>query len=278
MIRPAFGRVLGASHTPAVSQVLTADPVASCLVSSRFEHWGMDPTGLGGDFWGIGGGKDGLLFAGSTMVPLAGPPAAMRAFAHMAARRRRSCATILGRAELVLPFWTDLEPRWGPARDVRPDQPLLTCANEPAGPVDEHVTVVPPHRIEQYYPAAVAMFTEEVGVDPRLGDGGRSYRARVAELIGAGRAYARFDGDRVLFKDEVGALSRHVAVIQGVWMHPDIRGRGLAAPAMAAVVRSVQRDMGRLPSLYVNAHNAPARALYARIGFQQIGTFASVLF
>nr|WP_275889233.1 GNAT family N-acetyltransferase [Nakamurella flavida] len=238
----------------------------------------MNPHGLGGDFWGLGGGRDGLLFAGSTMVPLAGSPAAMRAFAAMAGRRKRGCATILGRAELVLPFWRDLEPRWGPARDVRADQPLLTCVTDPAVAADDGVEVVRPERFEEYYPAAVAMFTEEVGVDPRLGDGGRSYRARVTELIGAGRAYARFDGEHVLFKAEVGALSRHVAVIQGVWMHPAVRGQGLAAAALAAVVRSVQQDLNRLPSLYVNAHNTAARALYARIGFEQVGTFASVLF
>lgn len=278
MIRPAFGRVLGPGHASAVSQVLTADPVAACLVSARFEQCGMNAHGLGGDFWGFGGGRDGLLFAGSTMVPLAGSPAAMRAFAGMAARRDRSCATILGRAEFVLPFWRELEPRWGPARDVRADQPLLTCALDPAVPVDDRVRVVHPDRLEDYYPAAVAMFTEEVGVDPRQGDGGRSYRARVTELIGAGRAYARFEGDQVVFKAEVGALSRHVAVIQGVWMHPSMRGQGLAAGAMAAVVRSVQQDLHRLPSLYVNAHNTAARALYARIGFEQVGTFASVLF
>ena len=48
-------------------------------------------------------------------------------------------------------------------------------------------------------PACVAMFTEEVGVSPNGHDGGAVYRARVAELIQAGRAFARFDGDQVVF-------------------------------------------------------------------------------
>ena len=140
------------------------------------------------------------------------------------------------------------------------------------------VRPVHPHELDRYLPAAVAMFTEEVGVDPRTGDNGRGYRARIAELIGARRAYARFDGDQVMFKAEVGSLSRSVALIQGVWVHPDLRGRGLAAPAMAAVVRSIQHDLRRTPSLYVNHHNLAARAAYKRIGFRQVGTFASVLF
>jgi hypothetical protein len=69
-----------------------------------------------------------------------------------------------------------------------------------------------------------------------------------------------------------------VALIQGVWMHPRLRGRGLAAPAMASVVRSIQTDLRRMPSLYVNDFNIPARRTYERIGFRQVGKFASVLF
>jgi len=278
MLTASFSRVLGPGHAAQVSRVLTADPVSACMVAARFEQVGMNETAMGGQFWGIAGGRDGLLFAGASMVPLAGDVSAMRTFAHTAARRGRKCATILGPAERVLPFWERLETRWGPARELRPDQPLMACPTDPLGPVDPHVRLVRPHEVENYYPSAVAMFSEEVGVDPRGGDNGRSYHARICELIGAGRAYARFDGQTVIFKAEVGSLSRSVALIQGVWVHPQLRGRGLAAPAMAAVVRSIQADLHRMPSLYVNDFNIPARRTYERVGFRQVGRFASVLF
>ena len=278
MLTASFARVLGPGHAAQVSRVLTADPVAGCMVAARFEQVGMNEAAMGGQFWGVGGGRDGLLFAGASMVPLAGDTAAMRSFAHVAARRGRRCATILGPADLVLPLWERLEPRWGAAREVRWDQPLMVCPGDPLGPIDPHVRLVQPHELEIYFPSAVAMFTEEVGVDPRAGDNGRGYRTRIAELIRSRRAYARFEGETVMFKAEVGSLSNTVALIQGVWMHPQLRGRGLAGPAMAAVVRSIQRDMRRMPSLYVNQYNTPARRTYDRIGFQQVGTFASVLF
>lgn len=278
MLTASFSRILGPGHAAQVSRVLTTDPVSSCMIAARFEQVGMNEAAMGGQFWGIGGGREGLLFAGASMVPLAGDASAMRTFAHTAARRGRRCATILGPADRVLPLWERLEPRWGPARELRPDQPLMVCPTDPTGPADPQVRLVRPHEVDNYYPAAVAMFTEEVGVDPRGGDNGRSYRARITELIAAGRAYARFDGDTVMFKAEVGSLSRSVALIQGVWVHPQLRGRRLAAPAMASVVRSIQRDLGRMPSLYVNDYNVRARRCYERIGFRQIGTFASVLF
>jgi predicted GNAT family acetyltransferase len=248
------------------------------MVAARFEQVGMNESAMGGQFWGLAGGRDGLLFAGASMVPLAGDASSMRSFAHVAARRGRKCATILGPADLVLPLWDRLEPRWGTARDVRADQPLMVCAGDPLLAGDPQVRLVRPDELDGYFPSAVAMFTEEVGVDPRTGDNGRGYRARIAELIGARRAYARFDGDQVMFKAEVGSLSRSVALIQGVWVHPDLRGRGLAAPAMAAVVRSIQHDLRRTPSLYVNQYNRAAFRTYSKIGFTQVGRFASVLF
>ena len=163
----------------------------------------------------------------------------MRSFAHVAARRGRKCATILGPADLVLPLWERLEPRWGPARDVRPDQPLMACTTDPLGPIDPHVRLVRPDELEAYFPAAVAMFTEEVGVDPRAG----RQRARLPrpdrrpDRRRPGlRAVRRRHGD-VQGRDRC-RCPHSVALIQGVWVHPQLRGRGLAAPAMAAVVRS----------------------------------------
>ncbi len=278
MLTTAFARVLGPGHIAQVSRVLASDPVVSCMVAARFEQVGMDETALGGQFWGVAGGREGLLFAGASMVPLAGTPGGMRPFSSMAARRGRRCATILGPADLVMPFWERLEPKWGPARDVRPDQPLMVCATDPVGPVDPGVRLVRPDELDTYFPAAVAMFTEEVGVDPRLGDGGVGYRARIDQLINGQRAYARFDGDQVVFKAEIGSLSQHVALIQGVWVHPDHRGRGLAAPGMAAMVRDIQHRLHRVPCLYVNNYNTAARRAYERVGFHQVGRFASILF
>jgi predicted GNAT family acetyltransferase len=38
------------------------------------------------------------------------------------------------------------------------------------------------------------------------------------------------------------------------------------------------RGLGRTASLYVNGYNAPALAAYRKIGFQQVGQYATVLF
>ena len=46
---------------------------------------------------------------------------------------------------------------------------------------------------------------------------------------------------------------------------------------MAAVVQHVRRSFAPTVSLYVNSFNAPALAVYRRVGFRQVGTYATVL-
>jgi uncharacterized protein len=268
----------------AVRAMLTANPVASCMVASRIETLGMDPWRLGGELWGCeprglrGGRLDSLCFAGSNLIPLQGSRSALRAFADRALRRRRMCSSVVGPAEQVLGLWQELELDWGPAREVRDDQPLMSTGKPARVRPDPLVRPVRPDELDRYLPAAVAMFIEEVGVDPRAGDGGASYRARVAELIAAGRAFARFEGGEVIFKAEIGALSNAVGQIQGVWVRPDRRGEGLGTAGTAAVVDRLVRGLGRTASLYVNAYNAVAQAAYRRIGFTRVGQYATVLF
>jgi uncharacterized protein len=285
VLKHADARLLDDRDVRRVRAALATDPVMSCIVAARIEHCGLDPWRLGGEMWGYPtspgwaseDGLDGLCFSGANLVPLCGGHSAIRAFADRAARRARACSSMVGPADQVLGLWSELGESWGPAREERPNQPLMALAEQPLAPVDPLVRPVRPDELDRYLPAAVTMFTEEVGVDPRLPDGGAGYRARIAELIAAGRAFARFEAGEVVFKAEIGAMSSTVGQIQGVWVHPDRRGQGLAAGATAAVVARLQR-MGRVASLYVNAYNLPARAAYRRVGFTQVGCFATVLF
>ncbi len=254
------------------------------MVSARVEVAGLDPWRLGGELWAAdfrtprSGRIQGLCFSGPNLIPLRGNASALRSFADRALRKQRTCSSLVGPAEQVLGLWDELAVEWGPAREVRHDQPLMALDGAPKLACDPLVRPVRPNELERYLPAAIAMFIEEVGVDPRAGDGGASYRARVAELIAGGRAFARFEGEQVVFKAEIGALSTTVGQIQGVWVHPERRGNGLGTAGTAAVVARLVHGMGRTASLYVNGYNTAALAAYRKIGFQQVGQYATVLF
>jgi uncharacterized protein len=269
-------RVSVVRDVAAVRQVLDADPVGSCMVDSRVAEHGVDPSAIGGELWTRGRAAESLCYAGANLIPLRGAAADLYAFADKAVGSARRCSSLVGRAELVLPMWRRLEHAWGPARDVRDRQPLMALATAPHCPLDPAVRPVRMEDLDSYLVAAVDMFIGEVGIDPRLGDGGRGYRRRVAGLIAAGRAWARFERGQVVFKAEVGSQSPAVGQIQGVWVHPDRRGQGLGTAGTATLAAAVVRS-GRIASLYVNDFNTVARATYDRIGFAEVGTFATVL-
>ncbi|MFI8960511.1 GNAT family N-acetyltransferase [Streptomyces sp. NPDC053493] len=281
MLTQSSTRVLEPADLGAALAVLDSAPVENAFVTARVQIAGLDPWRLGGEMWGWyqDGHLTSLCYSGANLVPICATPEAVRAFADRARRVGRRCSSIVGPAEPTARLWQLLEPSWGPARDVRARQPLMV-AEAPSDTVeaDPLVRRVRKDEMEVIMPACVAMFTEEVGVSPTAGDGGLLYQARVAELVGTGRSFARIEDGKVVFKAEIGAATRQACQIQGVWVAPEHRGKGLSETGMAAVLRYALAEIAPVVSLYVNDYNAPARAAYRRVGFQEVGAFMSVLF
>ncbi|WP_164254986.1 GNAT family N-acetyltransferase [Streptomyces sp. S4.7] len=274
-------RVLDPGELGAALAILESEPVANAFVASRVQAAGLDPWRLGGEMWGwyADGRLRSLCYSGANLVPICASPEAVRAFADRARRTGRRCSSIVGPAEPTAQLWRLLEPNWGPAREVRANQPLMVTERVPETVrPDPLVRRICKEELETIMPACVAMFTEEVGISPLAGDGGLLYQARVAELVGAGRSFARIDDGKVIFKAEIGAATSHACQIQGVWVAPEFRGQGLSESGMAAVVRYALADVAPVVSLYVNDYNTPARASYRRVGFREVGAFMSVLF
>jgi predicted GNAT family acetyltransferase len=163
------------------------------------------------------------------------------------------------------------------AREQRPNQPLLVLDAPVPVASDDSVQPAQPHHIDRYLAAAAAMFIEELGVSPHVAPGTSAFRARIRDLIADGRAFASVDfRGQVIFKAEIGAVSRHTSQVQGVWVRPDLRGRGIATAALATVFRHAL-TLAPTVSLYVNEFNIAARRVYEHLGMRQHATIATVL-
>jgi predicted GNAT family acetyltransferase len=274
-------RVLTAADQDAAVRLLAASPIDNVFVASRVRSSGLEARDLGCPIWGYE--EDDRLramcHAGSNLVPVNASPAAVSAFAEYAGPRRM-CSSIIGPAQTAMDLWQQLSDLWGSVwsrtREVRAHQPVLAIDSDPLVAPDDRVRPMTLDHWDAYYQAAVRMYTEEVGVSPLQGNPA-GYRYYVRQLITSGRAFGVLEGDRVIFKADLGSVSRGVTQVQGVWLDPALRGRGLAPGMMAAVVQ-LARSVAPVVSLYVNDYNAPARATYARVGFQQSGEFATILY
>ncbi len=284
--RAAEGRILGDADIDAALAVCARVPVDSVLAASRIAvvaRSGLRPTG--GQLWGYerGGALVAVCWAGANVVPVVpdGDPRALDAFARIARQQGRRSSSIVGQADAALGLWERLSDIWTAPREIRANQPSLVIDHDPLVRPDPAVRRSLPDEYSMVLPACISMFAEEVGYSPASGPNG-PYEERVRTLIAEGRSFVRLGpgptGAQVEFKAELGAVAGGVAQVQGVWVEPGRRGRGLSEIGMAAVVALARRDVAPTVSLYVNDYNARALAAYRRVGFRQVGTYATVLF
>jgi predicted GNAT family acetyltransferase len=271
---------LGGQDTDRLRELAQEDNVANVFMLSHLATAGTAGPTLGGaSILGVfdGGELVGACWTGANLVPVQLDPEFAGLVAQHVHRSGRRFASIFGPADTVLALYGRLEQLGQLAHDVRAEQPLMTIAGPPAVTANPSLGFSQLADFDKILPACAAMFEEEVGYSPFLG-GREFYSRRVEGLIRQGHSLVHLNSDgQVMFKAELGAVTPDVTQIQGVWMNPSFRGLGLSAGYMAAVVQ-LARQLAPVTSLYVNDYNSRARATYERVGFRQVGTFATVLF
>lgn len=226
-----------------------------------------------------GGLLAGLAWVAANIVPVGLDEDGAAAIAQRISRLRRASASIFGASDQVKLLWEHLPPTWAPPRSMRMHQPLMVTRTRPRTlglACDPRVRRARLDEVDMVLPAAAQMFTEEIGCPPYQGSD-RGYRSGVIALIRRGHTFVRVDDDEVVFKADIGSLGLGCAQVQGVWVHPRLRGQGLAAPAMAAVVELILDGLADEVTLYVNDYNTPARAAYVHCGFREVGSFSTIL-
>jgi len=274
-------RALDAHSIDLVKNLIEQDPVRHCFLAARLEQTKQSrfrpsyPDLLG--YFDDGNLKS-VLMTGANIVPVNTSLIARQEFATVLNRSGRRSSSIVGPAEEVLDLWSRVSASWGPAREVRSNQPVLSMRTNSSVEIDHDVRYSNLSDLEDLVPACIAMFTEEVGISPTINGGGNAYRNRISELVSSRRSFVKYLGSELVFKAEIGTVGAGVAQIQGVWVKPEYRGKGISVSAMAAVVKLVLADVAPVVSLYVNDYNEVALKTYRSVGFEQVDTFATVLF
>lgn len=273
-------RLLGVDDVDDALDLCARDPAANVFVASRILDGGLGLGSTAAQGWFDDGRLEAFVWTLANVVPVGTSAASWGPLAAQVRKVRRRCASFLGPRDEVLGLWGETGTAFPRPRAVRSDQPLMASRTRPSQlgvAIDERVRPATLDEVDLVLPAAEHMFTHEIGYPPYTGSPA-FYRESIWRLIRQGRTYVVRDGGRVVFKADIGSVALDTCQIQGVWLTPELRGRGLAAGLMASVVEQAMADHAPFATLYVNDFNLAAMATYERIGMERIGTFATILF
>jgi uncharacterized protein len=251
-------------------EALDRNPVRDVFIASRILHDGALTTFGPSPLWGAfdDGHLRGLLHVGPNLVPATDDQAACEALAA-AAGGLYPTRMVVGERVTVELLWSLIGPSYPAPREVRRRQFVYAVGPDLLVHARGRGIARLAERSDEdrVLRLSAAMYTEEMGENPMARDPD-GYRRRVRMLISRGWTYVYEQAGQLQFKMDVGCASHHTAQIQGVFVPPELRGRGVGTTAMAACC-DLALDRHPNLSLYVNDFNTAAVALYERIGFHR---------
>jgi ribosomal protein S18 acetylase RimI-like enzyme len=265
--------VLGRDDEDRTLEFLDRHPARDVFIASRVLNDGVLRAPGWSPLWGAfssAGALQGVLHIGPNVVPATEDAAVCEALAPAASG---SVATrmLVGERRSVEYLWKLIGPSYPAPREIRARQYVYSL--EPGDLVASgglrrgRARFATPADEERVLRLSAAMYTEEMGENPLARDPA-GYRRRVQVLTARGWTFVYEIGGELQFKMDIGCASGRSGQIQGVYVPPELRGRGLGTMAMAACCKLAFQRQPAL-SLYVNDFNTPAVALYERLGFRR---------
>jgi RimJ/RimL family protein N-acetyltransferase len=182
---------------------------------------------------------------------------------------------VIGESSAVGELWEAARDRLPEPREDRPHQPVYVIT-EPPEPGDTGLRPAVLADFDRLLPACAAAHALELGVDPleRDADG---FRWRTMAQIDEGRSWLWLEDGVIRFKAEASAWTESAVQVAQVWADPEARGKGYASRALRDLCRLLLETTPNV-TLFVRTENAPAIALYERIGMRKALEYRSVLF
>jgi len=146
----------------------------------------------------------------------------------------------------------------------------------PIVPALPELRVAQPADYDLVFRSGAELRAEELEEDPRTADP-EGYARRVQAECREGYTYLWVEDGALRFRASLSALTADALQISGVYTPPAWRNRGFARRGVAELCARFF-DRARAACLFVNDTNAPALAVYRRLGFRPTRAWATAFY
>ena len=268
--------VLTAEHQPEVLEFLAARPLHTVILAGHIRDNGVVSPFNRGTFHAYRGPKgllEGVALIGHATLMETRSTAALQAFARVA-QSSAGIHLIMAEEEKVQLFWNYYaQPGQSPrlsGRESLLEQrwPVLVT------PKVSGLRQATVDDLELVMLVQAEMAFAEGGVNPMQTDLS-GFRRRSARRIELGRTWVWREDQQLIFKVDIMADTPEAIYLEGIWVHPQERGKNYGLRCLSQVGRELLSRTASICVL-VNEHKLKAHALYRRAGFKPRGTYQSV--
>jgi uncharacterized protein len=252
-----------------VLEFLKVRPVHTVVMTSFIQDNGLESSSNRGLFYSyrnLAGNLEGVALIGHTTLVETRSEDAITALALKARESATPIHVMMSDGDSIESFWQYY------SNDTQ--EPRLVCEErlfEIKHPVmvREEVKGLRLATKDELLPVAVAhaeIAFEESGVNPLEKDR-EGYLKRVLRRIEQGRTWVVFDEGKMVFKADVVAETSEVKYLEGIYVNPEDRGKGVGANCLSQLSRILLEEVKHVCLLsnvdFQQAHNA-----YLKAGFK----------
>ncbi len=261
--------ILSNDDTDEALKFLAQRPVHTVVLESFIRDHGIESPLNRGEFYGYRNSEEmleGIALIGHTTIIEVHTDEALMAFAIQARYAEKQLSLVMSAGDTVERFWS-----YYAKQDESPKMVCTEILFELTYPVLVNTEVkglrlATQDDLLQVAEAHAEVVFEERGVNPMENDR-EGFLERVSRRINKGKTYVVTNNGKLVFKADIVAENLSVAYLEGVYVAPEERGKGIGSDCLAHLGRHLLSQVDYV-CLLSNVELVAAQKAYLKAGFK----------
>ena len=259
-----------------VLRFLTERSLHNAVMTGLVRDNGIESEFNRGTFYGCRDLADDLLgvaLIGHAVFIDARCDEALRQFAKLAQEFPRA-HMLMGEQEMIERFWKYYAPNGQPRHRLCREVLFELNTQSASSDDDANLRLARVSDLSRVVPVHATMAFEESGVDPLQVDPD-GFRQRCRRRIEERRTWVLVEQDQLIFKADIVSDTPEVVYLEGVFVHPEHRGKGLGSKCMTQLTSNLLNQTQSI-SVLVNQERRQAQKFFKKLGFASRGLYDTI--